>query len=430
MKMTFEEFTDTVKNNIQDYLPEKYQDAHISTQDFHKLNSSYLSMQVRLDDNPVVPNINLEKFYEEFIAQGGTLRDLDSILNTMAQQIQSEPALETAWLMDHSNVKDKLFIRVSDAKENAAMLAKAPHQEFDGLAVTYHIAFEGEHGIQASTPVTNSMLEMYGINEQQLRTDAMESVQNAYPSQFISLGAMMSRMMGVDEEMMPPMDVPQLMVLTNDQALYGAGALFYPGQLDTIASQIGADYFVIPSSIHEVLILPDDGTIDRHAIESMIQEVNMTAVAPEERLSDHAYHYDAKDHILEKADTYASRMEEKELQAENPVRESAALKSAEGRAAETSSKEEISQSADLREDPADREAESSKETAPEKDNGRDTDRKTSRESHEKAGHDRGGHEEKHGRERKSILSRLNEKKQQVMSQPQRNVPARTKNAEL
>ena len=425
MKMTFEEFTDTVKNNIQDYLPEKYQDAHISTQDFHKLNSSYLSMQVRLDDNPVVPNINLEKFYEEFIAQGGTLRDLDSILNTMAQQIQNEPTLETAWLMDYSNVKDKLFIRVSDAKENAAMLAKAPHQEFDGLAVTYHIAFEGEHGIQASTPVTNSMLEMYGINEQQLRTDAMESVQNAYPSQFISLGAMMSRMMGVDEEMMPPMDVPQLMVLTNDQALYGAGALFYPGQLDTIASQIGSDYFVIPSSIHEVLILPDDGTIDRHAIESMIQEVNMTAVAPEERLSDHAYHYDAKDHILEKADTYASRMEEKELQAENPVRGSA-----EERSAETSPKEEISQSVDLREDPADRAAESTKETVSEKDNGRGPDQKTSRESHEKAGHDRGGREEKHGRERKSILSRLNEKKQQVMSQPQRNVPARTKNAEL
>jgi len=231
--------------------------------------------------------------------------------------------------------------------------------------------------------------------------------------------------MGVDEEMMPPMDVPQLMVLTNDQALYGAGALFYPGQLDTIASQIGSDYFVIPSSIHEVLILPDDGTIDRHAIESMIQEVNMTAVAPEERLSDHAYHYDAKDHILEKADTYASRMEEKELQAENPVRESV-----EERSAETSPKEEISQSADVREDPADRAAESTKETVSEKDNGRGPDQKTSRESHERTEHGRGGREEKHGKERKSILSRLNEKKQQVMSQPQRNVPARTKNAEL
>ena len=151
----------------------------------------------------------------------------------------------------------------------------------------------------------------------------------------------------------------------------------------------------------------------------------MTAVAPEEKLSDHAYHYDAKDHILEKADTYAFRMEMKELQAENP-----ALESAEERAAETSSKEEISQSADLREDPADREAESPKEAVSEKDNGREPDQKTSREGHEKAGHDRGGREEKHGRERKSILSRLNEKKQQVMSQPQRNVPARTKNAEL
>lgn len=133
---------------------------------------------------------------------------------------------------------------------------------------------------------------------------------------------------------------------------------------------------------------------------------------------------DEKNRIVE-----AERREQQKIKAAkkeaNP-----ALESAEGRAAETSSKEEISQSADLREDPADREAESPKEAVSEKDNGREPDQKTSREGHEKAGHDRGGREEKHGRERKSILSRLNEKKQQVMSQPQRNVPARTKNAEL
>ena len=227
---------------------------------------------------------------------------------SISQEVQSQLLFDTEWLQDYSQVKDKLYIRVSDAQENAYILSNSPHKEVDGLAVSYHIAFENGHGIEASTTVTNNLLKMYGITEEQLHNDAMASSQQLLPVHMVSLAEMMGQMMGMDADMVrPTMDEPQLMVLTNEQALHGAGVLFYPDMMDTIADYFGSDYFVLPSSIHEVLLLPDDGTVDPDVLENMVQDVNMAAVAPEERLSDHAYHYDAKDHVLEKVETYGAR---------------------------------------------------------------------------------------------------------------------------
>lgn len=59
-----------------------------------------------------------------------------------------------------------------------------------------------------------------------------------------------------------PPGVPMLMVLTNDKGLNGAAAMFYPGQLDQVADGFHSDFFVLPSSVHEVLILPDDKATD------------------------------------------------------------------------------------------------------------------------------------------------------------------------
>ena len=55
--------------------------------------------------------------------------------------------------------------------------------------------------------------------------------------------------------------------------------------------RLGADYYVLPSSVHEVMIVPDDGGFDSGELEEMVREINATQVAPEEVLSDHIYYY-------------------------------------------------------------------------------------------------------------------------------------------
>ena len=85
--------------------------------------------------------------------------------------------------------------------------------------------------------------------------------------------------------------------------------------MENMGELLGNDFFILPSSIHEMLILPDDGQVDAEMLKDMVKEVNATQVAPEERLTDDVYHYDTKDHVFEKADRFAERQKEKAVQA-------------------------------------------------------------------------------------------------------------------
>ena len=145
---------------------------------------------------------------------------------------------------------------------------------------------------------------------------------------------------------------------------------------------MGTDFFVLPSSVHEVLILPDDGSQDLDSLQFMVREINRTEVAPEDRLSDFVYHYDAQDHVLERAETFAERMAQKEQEAEKAVPQEPE-KTAEPREAKME---------DARE--------------PEK------------------------KEHAAGKERKSVLGRLNEKKEQVKGQPKKSGPNRAQEASI
>ena len=414
-RLTFAEFVDKVKESIKDYLPERFADAEVSVDQFQKLNSSYLGLQVKRADQTVVPNINLNARYQEYRDSGMTLQQA---MGTIAEQVQLAPDIAIQWLSDYSQVKDHLFIRVSDAKENEAFLAMSPHKEVDGLAISYHIAFEGLHGVEASTPVSYKMMEMFGVTQEQLHADALESSQRLYPVKFRSMNEIMAEMMGgIDADMMPmmgPQDGPQLMVLTNMQGIHGAGALFYPEQLETIAQQMGTNFFVLPSSVHEVLILPDDGSQEPDGLQFMVREINQSTVAPEDRLSDFVYHYDTQDHVLERAETFAARMAQKEQEAEKAAPE-----------------------AEKAGEPLAGPEKGSREPEPEQKEGRaekgvreDPEKTENRDGKSAAVHETDHREAGDKKERKSVLGRLNDKKEQVKAQPKKSGPKRTQEASI
>ena len=454
-KMTFREFTETVKENIKDYLPESYRDAQVTTGQFQKLNGSYLGLQVRQEGQEAVPTVNLERYYEAYSRGEPGLGQLDTALSGIAEDVQGSLGLETAWLLDYRQVKDNLFIRVNDAQENADALKNLPHQETDGLAVSYHIAMEGPRGIEASVPVTYSLMQHYGISEEQLHEDALQSAVSINPPVFLSMREMMSRMTGIDaEDLGPAVPGPELMVLSNEQALFGAGSLFYPGMLDTARDQMGgSDYFVLPSSVHEVLLVADDGTMDRKELESMVQEINETAVADQDRLSDHVYHYDAKDHLLEKASTFEHRMDEKERQAEKAAMETAAeappeaaaeapLGKAAGASLEKAEETDPGRAhgnlpegravdAHLPENgfrepvPSDLSA-----GASDREERKDAGREGRRQEKDAPFHEKAGRAAPAKKERKSVLARLSEKKDKVSHMPKKDVQNRSKTTQI
>ena len=87
-------------------------------------------------------------------------------------------------------------------------------------------------------------------------------------------------------------------VLTNKEKLQGASTILYPDVLSTFADRKNANLWLLPSSIHEWIIICDDGNMNRETLSEMIQEVNGSQLAVDEILSDHPYYYNRTTKVL------------------------------------------------------------------------------------------------------------------------------------
>ena len=321
--MEFEKFVENVKETIKDYLPMEYEKAIVDVYPHEKLNESYLGMTVRNENQNISPTLNLNMFYEQL--QAGRF-DLDQIMEQMSEVVQMTPmSVHMGLLTDYDFAKHNLFIRVSDADRNREMLSNVPHTRVENLAITYHVLIESGAGGIASSIVNNDMMNLFGVSKEQLHIDALNSSPRLFPAHIDSLNTMMENMArrdmraaGVPEQeiemmindMSQDMTVP-LTIVTNEQMMNGAAVLFYPGYMDLIGEQVKGDYYILPSSTHEMLVLPDDGMMTSHDLKEMVVTVNNTEVQPAEKLADEVYHYDTRERIFEKAAAFEERQKAK-----------------------------------------------------------------------------------------------------------------------
>lgn len=209
-------------------------------------------------------------------------------------------------------------MQVVPVEPNKEMLENIPHKTVEDIAVVYRVEIPGSTDGSATTLVTNPLLDQYGVTAEQLHTDAVAAQVANHPPVLKNMSEMMAEMSG------GLMDMPEspMWVATVEGGMNGASVTQLPDFLQEAAERLGGDYFVLPSSVHEVLFIRDDGSFEREALETMVKGVNATEVSEADFLSDSVYHYDSDDHIFEKATTFESRVaEEPELYGSKPGKE-------------------------------------------------------------------------------------------------------------
>ena len=323
--MEFNQFVDEVKGRIKQFLPIEYEDAQVRIEEVKKLNENYLGITVLKENQVIAPTFNLNQLYEMF--QSDPQNSMENILRNITELVLDAPEqFDPKSITEYETAKDKLFIRVSSAEKNEEMLQNVPHQMREDLAITYHLAIRIDDIGVGSTTITNDILKRYGISEEQLHADAMENSPNVRPIQVMVMGSMIEQLMGMEPETILRGETAQsiaetiskgmeredpMFIITNQQTLDGAGVIFYPEVMDQIGEGFQGNFFILPSSTHETLVIPDNGAFDYRVLEDMVQTINENEVAPEERLSDHVYHYDVKNQVFERADKFAERQKEK-----------------------------------------------------------------------------------------------------------------------
>ena len=149
--------------------------------------------------------------------------------------------------------------------------------------------------------------------------DVMENAPQLKPVEIKGMSEVMAEMMGVEQtEMMGLFPVApedeKIYVATVPDKVHGAGVLAYQNFMDQAAEGAGGDFFILPSSIHEILIVPDNGEMWLKDLEAMVKEVNATQVAPADKLTDSVYRYDSQAKIFELGENFVARQAEKEAE--------------------------------------------------------------------------------------------------------------------
>ena len=213
---------------------------------------------------------------------------------------------------DYGQIKSSLFVDVVGTKRNQEMLSDAPHTDFEDLSMVYRIRVPVGEDSFRSVLVTNSMMEKFGVDKEQLHQDALENAQQIRPAAVRSMGSVLG-MLGA-----PPGGDSSLLVLTTEDMFKGAAALFYPDMMQSCSRMLKQDYFILPSSVHEVLLLPDNGEMRAAELQQMVSEINRTVVDPSEQLTDSVYHYDAGERIFELGSKYEERRDAVDTQRNQP----------------------------------------------------------------------------------------------------------------
>ena len=211
--MTFDEFKASVADNIKDYLPEQYQNAEVTLQEVTKSNDITLTgLMIKNEDSNIAPNIYLEGFFEQY-NDGKDMSDIMQSISDLRVNNELTQGFDTSRITELSKVEDHIICRLVNQEMNAEFLANRPYTAFEDLAVVYAVDLGSHQGGRMSAPITNQMMEQYGITTEELHDIALHNLSESQID-FKTMRETLMEMMGITEDdpqaeyMLPPEDAP------------------------------------------------------------------------------------------------------------------------------------------------------------------------------------------------------------------------------
>ena len=235
--------------------------------------------------------IYLEDFYREDITESEMDRAADQIAETCCTELPIDKGSVVKNVTFWEYAKPRLVFRLVNAEWNAEHLEGHPHREFLDFAVVYHILLSGYDSEQfMTTAVTQDLLHQWGVSEDELYKTAYDNMKEHFPE----ICQPLSDVLGILDPSEEEKPECELYLLSMGKMLYGAAALIYGEALRNLADRLESDIYILPSSIHEVLLLPAEERQDEDSLLYMVRSINRTQVRRQEWLSDNIYRYHRK----------------------------------------------------------------------------------------------------------------------------------------
>lgn len=244
----------------------------------------------------ISPTIYLEEYFQQF-QEGKPIEKIVEKILQLCEEVKCSHPCEESLLQNYEELKGKFACKLIHRGKNEKLLNDIPYVPWMDLAIVVFVLLEVSPYGTATVLVRKEHLEIWGLTEAQLFDEAKKNTPILLPYQFCPMRKLLREICpyAVDEG---EEEEESLYVLSNKLRSFGAASMLYEGILEKVGQKLGENYYILPSSIHEVIVVPESKSPVKQDLEEMVREINETQVEEEEVLSDRVYYFSRKENRL------------------------------------------------------------------------------------------------------------------------------------
>lgn len=306
--MNFKSFCDQIVSTVSELYPE----CKVKLCDVNKNNGvTYNCLDVARPGDKISEVIYLEPLYEAFLDGTSFMEIVERIKKARLES--RNVFFDLDYFMDYEKVRTKIMYKLVNYEKNKKLLLEVPHRRFKDLAIVYYclVSSKPSEGIVL---IKNVHVSAWEISEDDLYEAACANAILKNDYEMFPLMDVLNERLGLgkgkqvtSEDISEDDPFSNLQILTNKDKTYGAAVILNPGLLCALSRKYNRNFYILPSSVHEVILLFDDEKFDQRKADrlyEMVSFVNMTEVDPEDVLSDNLYYYNRTDNSLSDIKSY------------------------------------------------------------------------------------------------------------------------------
>lgn len=298
--MEYREFLENVRKEV-----ESRYDSNVSVTLNHVMKNNGTELDgitIMEKDNNIAPTIYINSFYDRY-REGVSLKAVVSEIIRIYNQNKNSININADYFENYENVRKTIVYKLVNYQKNKKLLEDVPYKRVLDLAVVFYCLIEQRKGVSATALIHNEHLRIWNVTEDEIYNDALKNTPVLLAGSIVPMSKILSEIAGTapvdnDEKVCEYTGEDILYVLTNSSRVNGAACILYDNLLKKFANDVHSDLYILPSSVHEVIIVPKKNAFDKSELADMVREVNEQGVSQDEILSDNVYEYNRKNGLI------------------------------------------------------------------------------------------------------------------------------------
>ena len=284
--LNYNEFVEAVREGLQKKLGASYEvvlKKVAKNNDVCRYGLSLFEKEVK-SNKKVSRIVYLEDFYREYCENQAY--NIISIQNELYDIFMDfgPPKFNEKDYTDLDKVKDKIIFELVNYNMNKGRLSERPYIKVMDLAVIFAFVATDLGQDFGVVHITNEMAEQFGLSQDELWEIAKKNTPKLLVADVVPMSSFIP-VKDIEE------DIEEMYIVCNKRNSCGAGVILYDEILDNISSDLESDLYILPSSIHETIIIKATKDKEVAILQDMVQNINRTVVSDEDILSDKVYCY-------------------------------------------------------------------------------------------------------------------------------------------